>query len=660
MLFKLSVKNMKKSIRDYAIYFATLILGVAIFYIFNSLDSQQAMKVISSSAREIIQLLVELLSGLSVFVSFILGFLIVYANNFLIRRRKKEFGIYMTLGMGKGAISRILLTETVLIGLVSLAVGLLVGIFGAQFMSLLVVNMFDGVMDGYQFVFSRTAFFKTILYFGIIFLIVAVFQVVSLSRYRLIQLLSARNRNEQVKIKNPRLCFLVFLAAFGILGVQYYRVCNPENMHYREIPLILAAGAVGTFLVFWSMSGFLLSGVQRSRKVYFRDLNAFVLRQFHSKINTTVFVMTVICLMLFMTISVLAGGLGLNYSFRQSLKELTPADVNFVSMDTSLLHTKSAARQLQDTGFDMGLLQEDYVEVSQYSTEELTICDTIEEQVREESQYDVPKNQEMIMKVSDYNKIAEFYGIQQAEVPEGTYAVICDFDMIRELRDASLEKGQELTLEGKTYKPAYKECLQGFLQMYANHANVGIILLPDDQVEEAWRTQNFLAANYKAETRQEKEAIEEQVQIYGKQGFLVSTRIEIVETSGGLSAILTLIAIYLGIVFLISGAAILALKELSESTDNKERYEILRKIGADEKMIRRALFRQIALFFFLPLGVALVHSVFGLTFCAKILESVGKIESFRSILSTAAILVAVYGGYFFITYRGSCRIIKSR
>ena len=167
---------MKKSIRDYAIYFATLILGVAIFYIFNSLDSQQAMKVISSSAREIIQLLVELLSGLSVFVSFILGFLIVYANNFLIRRRKKEFGIYMTLGMGKGAISRILLTETVLIGLVSLAVGLLVGIFGAQFMSLLVVNMFDGVMDGYQFVFSRTAFFKTILYFGIIFLIVAVFQ----------------------------------------------------------------------------------------------------------------------------------------------------------------------------------------------------------------------------------------------------------------------------------------------------------------------------------------------------------------------------------------------------------------------------------------------------------------------------------------------------
>ena len=196
MLFRLSIKNMKKSIRDYAIYFITLILGVAIFYVFNSLDSQQAMKIISSSAKEIIQLMVELLSGLSVFVSFILGFLIVYANNFLIKRRKKEFGIYMTLGMGKGQISRILLGETVLIGIVSLAVGLAVGIFGAQFMSLLVVNMFDGAMDGYQFVFSRTAFFKTILYFGIIFVIVAGFNVVTLSRCQLIRLLSAKKKTE--------------------------------------------------------------------------------------------------------------------------------------------------------------------------------------------------------------------------------------------------------------------------------------------------------------------------------------------------------------------------------------------------------------------------------------------------------------------------------
>ena len=158
MFFRLSLKNMKKSFKDYAIYFLTLILGVAIFYIFNSLDSQQAMSVMGNSTYEIIDFMIQMLGGVSVFVSFILGFLIVYANNFLIKRRNKEFGIYMTLGMGKMQISRILLGETFLIGLLSLAVGLLIGIFGAQFMSLLVVRMFNGVMDGYQFVFSGDAF----------------------------------------------------------------------------------------------------------------------------------------------------------------------------------------------------------------------------------------------------------------------------------------------------------------------------------------------------------------------------------------------------------------------------------------------------------------------------------------------------------------------
>ena len=255
MLFKLSIKNMKKSFKDYAIYFVTLILGVGIFYVFNSLDSQQTMKVFSSSTYDIIELMVQMLSGMSVFISFILGFLIVYANNFLIKRRKKEFGVYMTLGMGKGQISRILLGETFIID-DSLAVGLVLGIFGAQFMSLLVVKMFGGVMDGYQFVFSSKAFVKTIYYFAIMFSIVAVFNVVSISKCRLIRLLSARKENEQVKMKNPLLCFVIFILAVIDLGIQYYRVCHPDTLNQKEIGWIILAGCLGTFFLFWSLLHF--------------------------------------------------------------------------------------------------------------------------------------------------------------------------------------------------------------------------------------------------------------------------------------------------------------------------------------------------------------------------------------------------------------------
>ena len=115
---------MKKSIKDYGIYFLTLVLGVAIFYMFNSLDSQQAMLQVSQSQKEIIKLMIGMLSYISVFVAVVIGLLIVYANNFLINRRKKELGIYMLLGMGKRQISRIILMETIFIGVISLAVGL--------------------------------------------------------------------------------------------------------------------------------------------------------------------------------------------------------------------------------------------------------------------------------------------------------------------------------------------------------------------------------------------------------------------------------------------------------------------------------------------------------------------------------------------------------
>ena len=143
MLCKLSLKNIKKSIKDYTIYFFTLILGVAIFYVFNALDSQTVMMNVSSSTQELIELMMTFLSGVSVFVSFILGFLIIYASRFLMKRRNKEFGIYLTLGMSKRKISLILFFETLFIGVLSLIVGLAFGVVLSQFMSLLVANMFE-------------------------------------------------------------------------------------------------------------------------------------------------------------------------------------------------------------------------------------------------------------------------------------------------------------------------------------------------------------------------------------------------------------------------------------------------------------------------------------------------------------------------------------
>ena len=224
MLFKLSIKNMKKSFNDYAIYFLTLVLGVAIFYMFNSLEDQQALLEVSKSTRSIIKLMIQLLNFISVFISVVLGLLIVYANNFLINRRKKEFGIYMTLGMGKGEISKIILFETILVGILSLIAGLIIGIFASQFMSIFVAKLFEAKMSDFTFVFSKEACIKTCIYFAIMYLAVMIFNTITISRYKLINLLTAIKKNESISIKNPVVSILVFLTAIGILSYCYWKV----------------------------------------------------------------------------------------------------------------------------------------------------------------------------------------------------------------------------------------------------------------------------------------------------------------------------------------------------------------------------------------------------------------------------------------------------
>ena len=202
MLFKLSIKNITKSIKDYAIYFFTLVLGVAIFYVFNAIDSQTVMLNVSSSTSEIIRLMTTILGGVSIFVSFILGFLIIYASRFLIKRRNKEFGIYLTLGMSKRKISLILFFETLIIGVISLGVGLALGIVLSQLMSILVANMFEADLTKFQFTFSSSAALKTLLYFSIMYLIVMIFNTIIVNKCKLIDLLHGNKKSEKVKLKN--------------------------------------------------------------------------------------------------------------------------------------------------------------------------------------------------------------------------------------------------------------------------------------------------------------------------------------------------------------------------------------------------------------------------------------------------------------------------
>ena len=684
MLFKISLKNIRKSLKDYTVYFFTLILGVAIFYVFNAIDSQSVMLDVRANVMDIIKLMNNMLSGVSVFVSCILGFLIIYASRFLIKRRNKEFGIYLTLGMSKRKISAILFFETLLIGIVSLVAGLVIGTILSQFMSVIVANMFDADMTKFKFIFSMKACVKTLIYFAIMYVLVMIFNTFSISRCKLIDLLNAGKKTEKVTMKNPVVCTIVFVIGVGILSYAYWMVTRGVKSIniINKIGVPIALGCVATFLIFWSVSGFMIRIFTSIKSVYYKGVNSFVLRQFCSKINTTVFSTTVICIMLFITISVLSAALSMKDSLSKDLDSMCPVDVQLAKYSYDAMSEAYATSQdmnekdremledsklsiietLNNSGFDAQKYFKDVAEYNVYNTG-LTVKDTLGDINTDDYQF-MADTIMPVMTIGDYNSVARLYGNSTYELNDDEYIIVADYKNMVMIRNQALKKGITLSVNGKEYKPRYNECKDGFVQIGVQNMNDGILVVPDNAVKPQQVRNMGLSADYRADTKEERYSIETQLDnlmknISFKKSFISwNSRIELAESSVGLGALVTFIALYLGIIFLISSAAILALRELSDSADNKERYGMLRKLGVDERMIDMALFKQIGIFFAFPLILALIHSVFGIKFINIILATMGMSSMAASIGLTLAFVAVIYGGYFLITYLCSRSIIR--
>lgn len=682
MLFKLSLKNIKKSMKDYAIYFFTLILGVAIFYVFNSIGSQTAMMTVSKSTSEILKLMTQILSGVSVFVSFILAFLIIYASRFLMKRRKKEFGVYMTLGMSKRKISLILFFETLFIGIISLTVGLLAGTVLSQFMSVVVADMFEADMTKFKFVFSESACIKTLIYFGIMYLVVMIFNTFNISKCKLIDLIYGNRKSEAVKLKNPWLCIIIFMVSACALGYSYYAVTEGINevlSTNKRMLAIIAIGSISTFFISWSLSGLILKIVKSNKKFYYKGLNSFTVRQISSKINTTVFSMTVICLMLFITICVLSSALSMKNSLNRSFESYAPRDVelskrcdidedlkDYGYTDEQIEGSKMSIKEILDKlDFDYQKYFKNIEEYAIYTNNEVNLKSVLGDYYENaSSKYSslIYDHKVELMKLSDYNKLVKSLNLKKISLDDNQYAYVANYEMSVNLENDALKTNPKIVIDGKEYLPRYDKCVDGFYEMAGNKINDGFIVLQDSAFVNSKKTFEFLVADYNGETDKIEEMVNDLINrdYYKNTNLTINTKADIRDSSVGLGAIVTFIGLYLGIIFLISCAAILALKELSESSDNFIRFEMLRKIGVDEKDLNKALFRQIEIFFMFPLLIAIIHSIFGIKFSNYILKASGVSFDLNSIIMTAVFIVIIYGGYFVVTYFSSKNIIREK
>ena len=672
MLFKLSLKNITKSIKDYAIYFLTLILGIAIFYVFNAIDDQVVMMDVSSSTYEIIKLMTTTLSGVSVFVSFVLAFLIIYASRFLMKRRNKE---YLTLGMSKRKISFILFLETLLVGVLSLGVGIGIGFLLSQLMSIVVADMFEADLTKFEFIFSKGACLKTLIYFGIMYFVVMMFNTINISKYKLIDLINSNKKSEKVKLKNSLFCVIVFLISVGILGYAYYLVNSiGEVMDELSILIPIALGSISTFLIFWSLSGFILKIVQKNKKFYYKKLNSFTIRQVSSKINTTVFSMTVICLMLFITICVLSSSLSMKNSLNKNLISFSPRDIELSRYDMNSENSEETVQNenlklnfeevFAKFGFDFQKNFKNIVYFSLYSDDAVTLKSTLGsyyEVVKKEYnflRYDDPI---ILMTNSDYNNVADSFHLEKVNLKDHEYIVVGNYKSMIDIKNEALKRNTKITVNQEDYYPKYKKAINGFYQMGSQESEIGFIVLPDHALTEDQKVFTRMIADYNGnltDIENRVNSITKNSQFYTDYGITLDTKQDIREASIGLGAVVTFLGLYLGIIFLISCAAILALKELSESSDNAEKFNMLRRIGVDEQELNKALFKQIGIFFLFPLVLAIIHSIFGIMFCNTILKTMGVEFNLKAVIMTIILMVLIYGGYFFITYLCSKNIIK--
>ncbi len=688
MLVKLSLKNIQHSLRDYAIYFFTLTVAVVIFYVFNAVGGQTAAINMSQMGTEASSLLSQTLAMISVFVAVVLGLLIVYASRFLMKRRHREFALYMMLGMSQRRISAMLVSETFLTGLASLGVGLVVGVGLSQLMSALVASMFEADMSAFRFTVSSASIVRTIVSFAIMYLVVMLLNTRAVTRMKLIDLMSSGKKTEQVKVKNPILCTVVFLIAAAILAFAYHLVISDFDDTFSNMGIATLMGCIGTLLLFWSVAGFFLKIALSMREHYLTGLNAFTVRQIASKINTVVFSMSVICIMLFFTITMMSSAFALRNGMMENVRTRCPADFETSSaqMLSSIAEGKGPAHDdvvehYARYGYDVMAPLGEHVHFHSYYDQNVTLYKAGESATESETVPAPTSPRAMtnpfstIVRLSDYNKLMDLYGRDSLELSDGKYAVVCDLETSQKELDVLLASGVDAKVFGQVLKSRYNKTQDGFIKNGPMRQNEGFVVVPDGVVNESCAATDYLIGNYNEEAMAHLDETEKMVQeqllavdrvsdpVNADDGeFWVQsmTKDSAVNSAIVSGAMMTFVCLYLGVVFLVASGAILALRTLSDSVDSVARYDTLRKIGVDEGDISRSLFKQTGFFFLLPLLVACFHSIFGIKMMLPVLGAIGIKHVWGSIAITCVVILAIYGGYFLMSFIGGKRIIHGK
>lgn len=728
MLCKLAWGNVRRAGRDYLVYLLTLTLGVTVFYAFNTISMQ--VDIAGIDEEGLAQVMGSMLGDLTYFLAGVMAFLMVYANNFIMKRRKKEFGLYQVLGMGRGRVATIMALETVIVSVVAFVAGIVLGVGLSQLMTFFTASLFKTQIANFHFFFSMHAFNLTLACMLVMFVLTLLLNLRAVRRTKLIELMGAERRNESIKTRNPWIAIAIFAVGAVLVGVAYYRLLRDgfpltatdsklqEAMN--QFGITTAMVTVGTFALFWGLSGMLIKLLQSLRGVYWRGLNMFTVRQLAAKVNTVCFSMGVIAMLLFLAITSVTCGMSIANVMNENLERYNPVDVSqtyvyytpdtldyykgykgyvnpseadrMVLADTTVdlypaWHGKGkSANNNDETGKKVNIadVAGEHVQIDSYLSYPLggsgpsvvagEMCKAMGEKLPKALEGSNPDAMGLyVTPASQYNKLRQMMGEEPVSIGRDQYLLTCDMGgELGDLYTKYMAGGHTLTLGGHELKPATDKSDEDTAAI-ANSAigsNPGTVVVADELLSQL-NLQPYssnLLVNYKQgmDTTEADESIKytllDNLLVDGKEpgswGVFI-TRSEMYTQAAQMNGMISYLAIYIGFVLVVACAAILSIQQLSNVADGSHSYRVLAQIGCDDRQIRHSVMAQQAVFFLFPLAVGLAHSFVALKVIIELVSVFGDMSIAGTVGLTCAIFLAAYGGYFLVTYLMSTGMVQA-
>lgn len=728
MLCKLAWGNVRRAGRDYLVYLLTLTLGVTVFYAFNTVSMQ--VDIAGIDKEGLARVMGSILGDLTYFLAGVMAFLMVYANNSIMKRRKKEFGLYQVLGMGRGRVATIMALETVIVSVVAFVAGIVLGVGLSQLMTFFTASLFKTQIANFHFFFSMHAFNLTLVCMLVMFVLTLLLNLRAVRRTKLIELMGAERRNESIKTRNPWIAIAIFAVGAVLVGVAYYRLLRDgfpltatdsklqEAMN--QFGITTAMVTVGTFALFWGLSGMLIKLLQSLRGVYWRGLNMFTVRQLAAKVNTVCFSMGVIAMLLFLAITSVTCGMSIANVMNENLERYNPVDVSqtyvYYTPDT-LDYYKGYKGYVNPSEADRMVLADTTVDLypachgkgksadnNDETGKKVDIADVAGEHVQIDSYLSYPFGgsnpsvtpSEMckimgeklpkafggsnadtmglfVTPASQYNKLRQMMGEEPVHIGRDQYLLTCDMGgELVDLYTKYMAGGHTLTLGGHELKPATDKSDEDTAAI-ANSAmgsNPGTVVVADELLSQLnlQPYSSSLLVNYKQgmDTTEADESIKNTVLdnllVDGKEpgswGIFI-TRSEMYTQAAQMNGLISYLAIYIGFVLVVACAAILSIQQLSNVADGSRSYRVLAQIGCDDRQIRHSVMAQQAVFFLFPLAVGLAHSFVALKVIIELVSIFGNMSIGGTVGLTCAIFLAAYGGYFLVTYLMSTGMVQA-